>query len=352
METVDKLVARYLETEDELGLLGKTIAGSSKQLAIVFVDLSGSTELKHNVTTAKWLGYVVRFIEITTAAAKRTGGTVVKRIGDELMITFDRAPAAESFVSDVLVNQDLANFSFKVGLDWGETFGLSFGSGQPYDPYGPIVDRAARIAKLATRGLVLASKSFAEAAGTTAYSTIGKFALKGLPQPEELYVRTSSDLDKQRYVQRILESLQKDKVSTRFRYRPREFTLRDFDISERRHSGFPFLARELLALPRLPFSFPDFTALRENNLAAAREYLSYIVEWEMTFFSATERSSEHAISVLLHHRTSTVAVTLHPNMADVARTFTRDAAVVVRGVLVSIGPYDVELDYADIQPAA
>lgn len=353
METVDTLVTQYLQTEDELGVLGKKIAGASKNLAIAFIDLSGSTELKHKVPTPRWLGYVVRFLEATTDLARRADGTVVKRIGDELMITFEAASNAESFVSQVVSDERLSHFEFKVGLDWGETYGLSFDAAvQTYDPYGQVVDRAARIAKLATRGTVLASEAFVSAASATEYSPLGKITLKGIPQAESLYLRKGSSVEAAKYLKRLLDAINKEKVPIRFRYRPREFTLRDFEISDRRYAGFPFLVRELLTLPLLPLDFHAFNELRATNLPVAREYLGHVVEWKIAFYSASDNHHEHFASALLYDGKNSLSVSLHPNMSDSLRVLKQGQAVVVRGVLVKITDHSVAVDYADIQPAA
>jgi class 3 adenylate cyclase len=355
METVDGLVTKYLQTEDELATLGKQIAASSKNLAVVFIDLSGSTELKYKVSTPRWLGYVVRFLETTATIAVRRGGQVVKRIGDELMITFDTAADAESFITEAIADPVLENFAFKVGVDWGETFGLSFGSAPMFDPYGPVVDRAARIAKVATRGTVIASKSFVVASTSNSYSGLGRIRLKGLPDSEELYLlRVGLREDAEAYLRRALEALNNKALPSRFRYRPRDFTIRDFEVSGGRRAGFPFLIRELLTLPRLPLKYLEFAGLTKTNLPAALEYLGHIVEWEAVFFSASDQAYDETFSALIYHgkTRTTVTVSLHPNMAEAIRLLSRDDKVIVRGVLVSASEHRIELDYADIQPAA
>jgi len=354
METIDSLVTKYLQTEDDLATLGKQIAASSKNLAVVFIDLSGSTELKYKVSTPRWLGYVVRFLEATTGIALRHSGVVVKRIGDELMITFDTAVAAESFITEVIADAVLVNFAFKIGADFGETFGLSFGSAPTFDPYGPVVDRAARIAKVATRGTVVASKSFVVAASTTSYSTLGKIQLKGLPNGEEIYLRLGIEEQTAVYRRRILEVLNNKKLPLRFRYCPREFSARDFEISARREAGFPFLVRELLTLPLLPLKLLEFADLAKTNPPAAREYLGHIVEWEAIFYSTTRREYDDLVSALLHDGKVrvTVTVSLHPNMSESVRLLKEGDKVIVRGLLMSTTEHSMELDYADIQPAA
>ncbi len=44
-EPVDALIARYLKTEDDLSLVGKKIEAAGRDVAVIFVDLVGSTEL-------------------------------------------------------------------------------------------------------------------------------------------------------------------------------------------------------------------------------------------------------------------------------------------------------------------
>jgi class 3 adenylate cyclase len=351
-ESVDTLVTAYLRTEDELGVLGKQIASSSRNLAIIFVDLSGSTELKHQVSPARWLGYVVRFLHTTADLAVKNAGTIVKRIGDELMLTFEDAADAERFIEATQTDESMRNFAFKTAADFGETYAMSFAADAAFDPYGSTVDRAARIAQLATRNIVLASKDYVDQLKAHAYTPIGALPLKGIPEPTNLFLRAEAAGDREKFLEHLKSILNKSDLRSRFRYLPRQFSLRDFEISPRQYRGFPFLVRELLTLPRLPYELDHFAALFKSEPERAREFLGSLAEWEAVFYSASDYPQENVVRAIVHTEKVNVFVTLFGAMADAVRTFKRGDRVVVRGVLVGASNLGLDLDYADLQPAA
>src|SRR5689334_4076499 len=67
------------------------------QLAVLFADVSGSTQLYDMLGDDRARSIIARCIAVMTEATLRHRGTVVKTIGDEVMSTFaDAADAAEA----------------------------------------------------------------------------------------------------------------------------------------------------------------------------------------------------------------------------------------------------------------
>ncbi len=160
---VDDLLKRFSEKESELSSIGDSIKESAQNLAVIFMDLVDSTIIKQRLTPERWLGYVFRFIQTVSRLATLANGTVVKRIGDELLITFDDVADTESFIATVNRSSDLAGYDFKLAVDYGEVYHFQFEEALEKDPYGNVVDRCARLAKLAGPGVTLCSANYATA---------------------------------------------------------------------------------------------------------------------------------------------------------------------------------------------
>jgi hypothetical protein len=322
---------------------------------VAFVDLVGSTELKHQVSVPRWLGYVVRFLELVTAAARAHDGTLVKRIGDELMLTFKVPNSADAFLAD-LSSAQLANFPCKAAADYGTAYSLTFTEDRELDPYGSVVDRAARIAKLATKDVVLASDDFVQGlTNANSYASLGRFTLKGIPEPQELYLRKSSAVDRAQYLQRLLNVLNSDDaIEPRFRYASRKFSLSDFELKQHQRAH-PFLARELLALPKLPYSFLEFERLRVKDASATSAYTGHLVEWEGSVHSITydKHGGDYytlALAPVSRVFEGGMAIIYFPReMSECLRRFTKGDHVEVRAIFMETQLSLLVLDYADIR---
>jgi class 3 adenylate cyclase len=350
---VDTLIARYLKAEDDLAILGKHIEQSGQSIAVVFVDVVGSTQLKHEVSTARWLGYVLRFLEAIAQLAVKHQGNVVKRIGDEVMLTFPTAIAADSFVEATGADASLVHYRYKIAADWGLAFHVSFAETTALDPYGMAVDRAARIAKFASSGTVLASDAFVKALpDSNRYASLGAFPMKGLPEAQELYLRQPDPAAAGPFVEDIVKTLNEQNLKPHFRYVPRPFTAADFEWKRRRRAH-PFLVRELLNLPLLPHTIEAFLKLCETQREQMAEFIGHIVEWDAYFHSATyERSLDYFFgSIGAGPDDASVLVAFTTEMADTLSQIKANDRVRVRAVLVAVGPVLPWLDYADIQMA-
>jgi class 3 adenylate cyclase len=115
----EPVVARTLKNA-EFQAIGSKIAAESTPVVVAFVDLAESTQMKQELKPEEWLGFVFEFIKRVGQLAIVVGGTVVKRIGDELMLRFDDVQASENFVSSLITDSDLKIYGYKVALDYGK----------------------------------------------------------------------------------------------------------------------------------------------------------------------------------------------------------------------------------------
>jgi class 3 adenylate cyclase len=101
--------------------------GKDIEVAILFADVVGSTQLYEQLGDDKARGMVGRCIEIMREATESNGGTVIKTIGDEVMATFttsDEAMAAAKGMQErITAAPDLAHDNGHVAIRVGCHFG-------------------------------------------------------------------------------------------------------------------------------------------------------------------------------------------------------------------------------------
>jgi len=189
--SLSSILARAASIEELRQELRKTTSG----LGILFVDLVGSTELKHQTTQDEWLPVVARFLFTVSNEITKNGGVVVKYIGDEVMAVFPSgSPGVVSINMEASlwnIQEQLASFipaSYaKYSFDYGEAAEISF-EGFPEDYLGSAIDRCARIAKIAKRGNALASESYvSQSKNPKSWRRIGSIELRGFPIKQPIY---------------------------------------------------------------------------------------------------------------------------------------------------------------------
>ena len=101
--------------------------GKDIEVAILFADVVGSTQLYEQLGDDKARDMVGRCIEIMREATESNGGTVIKTIGDEVMATFatsDEAMAAAKGMQErITAAPDLAHDNGHVAIRVGCHFG-------------------------------------------------------------------------------------------------------------------------------------------------------------------------------------------------------------------------------------
>jgi adenylate cyclase len=156
----------------------------TKELAVGFVDLVGSTSLSLRLPMRE-LGAALGEFE-TRAADTITdhGGRLVKLIGDEVMfVVGDPGSAAEialalgdAFQAHPVLPQ------VRAGLAFGEVMS------RDGDYFGPVVNLAARVVKAAAPGTVAVTGELRSALSDSyRFSRLGPHVLKGFDQGMELF---------------------------------------------------------------------------------------------------------------------------------------------------------------------
>ena len=213
-------IARIAETlvETYLGrdaghrvLRGHIERGVADKISAVlwFSDLQGFTRITDTAPPEQIIPLLNDYADAIVSAIQFQGGEVLKLIGDGILAIFDAAAAADACgcaldaAADAkrgvaLLNQrrkaaGLPVTRFYLGLHAGEVFYGNIGSVDRLDftVVGPAVNEASRIAAMC-RALdqdVLLSSAFAEAAGAqrARLVSVGRYALRGVQRPQELY---------------------------------------------------------------------------------------------------------------------------------------------------------------------
>jgi len=133
------------------------MSGSERELAILFADVSGSTQLYEKLGDAEALYAVDRCIKRMERAVEGFHGRVVKTIGDEVMAVFDTAEEAFNAASEM--QQRITDLPPVSGVKLAIRLGFHFGPviEDKGDYFGDTVNTAARLAGLAKAGQALTS---------------------------------------------------------------------------------------------------------------------------------------------------------------------------------------------------
>jgi class 3 adenylate cyclase len=153
----------------------------TQPMCVGFVDLVGSTALAQRLSTRELGSVLTEFEHAAADTVTAAGGRVVKLIGDEVLYT------ARDEVSACAIALKLASTftdhpvvpPVRAGLASGDVL-LRDG-----DVFGPVVNLAARVVKLAAAGEVVAPKTVAAAVGIQA-EALGQHQLKGFDEDVEL----------------------------------------------------------------------------------------------------------------------------------------------------------------------
>ena len=143
-----------------------------KMVAVMFVDMVGSTEYKIKHTPDQWLLRLANFMGLVTTHIEDQGGTIAKYIGDEVMAYFEGETSADiARNAAVLLIRSMEKLSdadtdwpkAKIAIDYGNVHFLEYVGHKIPDPQGTTVDRCARIAAQTPGGGLLVSKYFRDA---------------------------------------------------------------------------------------------------------------------------------------------------------------------------------------------
>jgi class 3 adenylate cyclase len=159
---------------------------SSRTVTVVFTDLVGSTELSSRLDAATADALRDAHFGALRAEVVALGGTVVKNLGDGLMMVFDSPKAAISSAVAMQQAVEIGNrraverLAMRVGIATGEA------TESDGDFFGDPVVEAARLCAVAKGGQILATDVARAVAGrhvSAELVPVGELALKGLPGP-------------------------------------------------------------------------------------------------------------------------------------------------------------------------
>ncbi len=346
---VDDLIRLHQQKRHELQALGDKLKQSARPVVVCFVDLAGSTALKTKLAPAEWLGYVYQFLVGVDGHARSSGGAVVKRIGDELMLVFPDTNSSERFLGRLEADADMPAASFKVAVDCGEAYYLRFAEGLEDDPYGTVVDRCARIAKLAGPGAVLCSAAYQREAGGGPYVPAGGFPMKGFPEPEEVFLRQPTGTDRE-YLRPLLEALNATAGrSGGYTSLPRHFD-EAYVGSLGRSKARPFIARALLNVPRLPYSPQALEQRFRARIQESELIRGYYIEWIVTFEAYEVHDDIQVTARLTENEVfNKVSVTVVPSMLEIVESFPSRQRLRLRGILTEVFITTFKVNYADFE---
>jgi class 3 adenylate cyclase len=153
----------------------------SRPLCVGFVDLVGSTALAQRLSTGELGSVLGEFERLAADAVRDAGGRVVKLIGDEIMYTAGEESTACQIALALASRFDAHPVipTVRAGLAGGSVL-MRDG-----DVFGPVVNLAARVVKVAAPGEVVAPAELAEVAGMDS-QPLGPQALKGFEGEVEL----------------------------------------------------------------------------------------------------------------------------------------------------------------------
>jgi class 3 adenylate cyclase len=134
--------------------------GRDVELAIVFADVVGSTQLYEQLGDDQARAMVARSLEIMREATEAENGSVIKTMGDEVMSTFESADhamnAARRMQERISADPELAHAGGHVAIRIGCHFGAVVE--ERHDVFGSAVHTANRMTSQAKAGQIITTE--------------------------------------------------------------------------------------------------------------------------------------------------------------------------------------------------
>ena len=178
---------------------GVELGGETREVAVLFVDVVGSTALAAQSAPAEVVALLNRFFAVVVDVVSASGGLVNKLQGDAALVVWGApvrhdAPAAAALTAaQELVRRialDVPECDAGVGVAFGPVVAGNVGAQErfEYTVIGDAVNEAARLTELAKRRpeRVLASGRAVEAAAVTGWSEVEQVVLRGRSAPTRL----------------------------------------------------------------------------------------------------------------------------------------------------------------------
>ncbi len=171
-----------------------------RHLAVMFCDLVGSTGISAKLDAEDWRDLVGSYLDAASAAVTQMGGHVAKKLGDGIMALFgypigqendsERAVRACLAIQRALTEHNVGNRASgrpelvaRIGVETGAVVVDSAG-----EVFGDAPNVAARVQALAEPGTIfVTARVQRQVAGLFVVEDRGSHALKGVPEPMQLY---------------------------------------------------------------------------------------------------------------------------------------------------------------------
>ena len=196
----------------------RALEGERKQVTVLFADLKGSTELIEGLDPEEARTLLDPALHVMMGAVHRYEGTVNQVLGDGIMALFGAPVAHEDhavracyaslamqaamqrYAAEVRRSHGL-EIQARVGLHSGEVVVRSIGNDlhMDYSAVGQTTHLAARMEQLATPGSTrLTAATLRLAEGLVQVSALGRFPVKGLTEPVEVFELVGASAIRQR----------------------------------------------------------------------------------------------------------------------------------------------------------
>ena len=270
------------------------------------------------------------------------------------MLSFAKAEDTERFIDSIYKDLNLLNhFQFKIGIDYGTAYYLKFENKETAidDPYGITIDRCARLTNIVKTGIVCCSASYvSQIANKSSYVSLGHFKIKGISKPQEIFIRNeNTKIDRQEYFKTITEKLNSEELSHQgYRFVSRTFTPDYFQYNEKSMAR-PFLLRELLKVPQLPFTMLQFAKkFRSLSVEERFDYYGYLVDWEGLFSNYSKHGDLQVVVTTPEKSSDMIALLQIPDfMIDIVKKIQPKTSIRFRGLIQNISSLYITLNYID-----
>ncbi|CAK0742850.1 Adenylate/guanylate cyclase domain-containing protein [Azospirillaceae bacterium] len=123
-----------------------------KELAILFVDIVGSTGLYEKLGNIKGSSLTQELLRQLAAAVESQKGQVIKSLGDGLLCVFPQADSAGNAANAMIESQNLSTLKIRIGIHFGSVVEHNG------DIFGDAINIAARVEAMAKPGEILATE--------------------------------------------------------------------------------------------------------------------------------------------------------------------------------------------------
>lgn len=181
---------------------GITLGGEELDVAVLFIDLVGSTELAHRRSPAEVVELLNEFFDVVVDVVAAHGGTVNKFVGDEALVVFGAPLPHDDAAGGALraarqlrerLQAEVPHLDIGIGVSAGVAVAGNIGAQQrfEYTVIGDPVNEASRLTELAKQhdGRVLASRAALERADddeARRWNDAGEETLRGRAEPTRL----------------------------------------------------------------------------------------------------------------------------------------------------------------------